>query len=72
MATQFPTYALTTEGSDAIKAVTDPEYATAAQGSTADTAVQALSTVTKLYGPITQASYDLLTPASDTLYVIVG
>ncbi len=101
MATQFPTYALTLEGSDAITAVTDPlyattaqgaladtatqpgdlgtaaaanvgDFATAAQGATADAAVEAVATVTKLYGPITQAAYDLLTPAADTLYVIVG
>jgi len=119
MATQFPTYALTLEGSDAITAVTDPLYATAAQGAladtatqpadlatvattgaytdlsgtptlgtaaaadstdfataaqgvTADAAVEAVSTLTKLYGPITQAAYDGLTPDADTLYVIVG
>ena len=47
-------------------------FATAAQGATADAAVEAISAVTKLYGPITQAAYDLLTPAADTLYVIVG
>lgn len=35
-------------------------------------AVMALSTVTKLYGPITQAAYDLLTPASDVVYIVVG
>ena len=48
------------------------DFATAAQGATADAAVEAVATVTKLYGPITQAAYDLLTPAADTLYVIVG
>ena len=32
----------------------------------------ATGTVTKLRGPITQAAYDALTPAADTLYVIVG
>ena len=46
--------------------------ATAAQGAKADAAVEALSTVTKLNGPITQAAYDGLTPDADTLYVIVG
>ena len=35
-------------------------------------AVEATGTVTKLHGPITQAAYDALTPAADTLYVIVG
>ena len=35
-------------------------------------AVEALSTITKLHGPITQAAYDLITPAADTLYIIVG
>jgi len=35
-------------------------------------AVMATSTITKLNGPITQAAYDALTPAADTLYVIVG
>lgn len=36
-------------------------------------AVQAVSTITKVNGPITQAAYDAIgTPASDTLYVIVG
>lgn len=35
--------------------------------------VTAVSTVTKLYGPITQAQYDALSPAaSDTLYIIVN
>ena len=47
-------------------------FATAAQGTTADAAVEATSTIVKLNGPITQAAYDLLTPAADTLYVIVG
>jgi hypothetical protein len=36
------------------------------------TKVTATSTLTKLHGPITQAAYDALTPASDTFYVIVG
>ena len=34
--------------------------------------VTTTGTITKLHGPITQAAYDALTPASDTLYVIVG
>lgn len=34
--------------------------------------VAAAGTVTKIDGPITQAAYDALTPAADTLYVIVG
>jgi hypothetical protein len=34
--------------------------------------VKALSTVTKIYGPITQAAYNALTPDEDTLYIIVG
>lgn len=34
--------------------------------------VEAVSTVTKIDGPITQAAYDALTPSADTLYVIVG
>jgi hypothetical protein len=57
-------------GTAATTAATD--YATAAQGAKADSSVQALSTVTKINGPITQAAYLLLTPAADTLYVIVG
>jgi len=36
----FPTYALSTEGTNAIVAVTNPRYATTAQGAKADTAVQ--------------------------------
>jgi hypothetical protein len=34
--------------------------------------VEAIGTITKLEGPITQAAYDALTPDADTLYVIVG
>ena len=56
----------------AVKAFDPTDYATAAQGATADAAVEAVSTVTKINGPITQAAYDLLTPDADTLYVIVG
>ena len=55
-----------------VKAFDTADYATAAQGAKADAAVEALSTVTKLNGPITQAAYDGLTPDADTLYVIVG
>ena len=34
--------------------------------------VEAVSTVTKINGPITQAAYDALTPDADTLYVVVN
>ena len=54
------------DGIEALADVTDATNVAAAG------AVMAQSTVTKLYGPITQAAYDALTPAADTLYVIVG
>lgn len=34
--------------------------------------VQATGTFNKLFGPITQAEYDSLTPDETTLYVVIG
>lgn len=63
------TYDNTTSGLTAADVQAAIDEVAAASGSNA---VEATGTITKLHGPITQATYDGLTPAADTLYVIVG